>query len=219
MDILDWKTDESTIDFIKLHEHKWNLDFKYSAEQFDGEKFSSESLSLYIDDVEWMKIFARSRPKNIIRCFENDKILEGLALVVLWGGMSRTKNRIYARDKSVIRKTLVEAREIILRTNEIDGAWNLLQNELEWTNVMISKTLHFMTRASGFDKNPPVPIDGAVILKTVWPFLTRNIAEAPKGWSNGLPGYRRYMTFMNYFASKLGWTTTQFENTLFHHFG
>jgi hypothetical protein len=138
--------------------------------------------------------------------------------------MGRTKDKyIYSADLPVIRRCLRQAQRVIRRTRSIESAWALLEGELGWSPVILSKTLHFLARAEGFESNPPVPIDNAVIRDGVWRWFRqaakrkrgKEAQPLPKRWMDGWAGYNRYMTAVNAWASQLGWSTTEVENRIF----
>jgi hypothetical protein len=163
-------------------------------------------------------------PANIIACFQQNAVLEGLALVVSWGAMGRTSGYIYQKGLPTIEQTLRQGIIYIQQQNSVQSAWDLLVHQLGWTSVMTSKCLHFVARSLRFMSNPPVPIDGAVMITRVWPkFLEQiqNFSHAmphriPKGWGgSSWEEYNRYMTAINCWAAQKKWTTTEVENTLF----
>ncbi len=91
---------------------------------------------------------------------------------------------------------------------------------------MTSKCLHFVARGLGYEVNPPVAIDNAVILDKVWPEFWARIQATPRPWEHDppgrwkggewdWPGYQRYMTAIICWSEQRGWTTTQMEATLF----
>lgn len=216
--ILLWENDIATIIFIDKYFDSFGLDFNVIHKQYPGSKFSYKTSLKNIEDIEWMRKFTYAEPKNIISCFKNEKILEAVYLVTIWGGMSRTNTKtIYIKEKSKIKNVILDCKESILQSNKISNSWNLLVNELEWSNVMTSKTLHFLTRSLGYVDNPAVPIDNKIFINELWPILIKNIEmnERPKNWKNGLPGYLRYMTFINWICKRYTLSTTQVENTLF----
>ena len=165
-------------------------------------------------------------PPNIIRCFEDGKVLEALALTVAWGRMFRTKKYIYTKPKQEIKGTLLECLQLTKERNSVEDSWNLLVGNLNWSAVMISKCLHFLARSLGYETNPPVPIDNKVILEKVWPKFKgmiknqRTLGDPPicQGWRShnaSWDAYNRYMTAINCWSNLKGWTTTQLENTIF----
>jgi len=167
-----------------------------------------------------------SNPKNIIRSFKTGDMLHALVLTVIWGTMTRTKNRIYTRGLPKIEKTLRETIAQVDREETARGAWERLVKDLHWTPVICSKFLHFGARSLGFEFNPPVPIDNAVFAQKVWPAFRKKIARTrrpgdpstPSPWlaaESGWAGYNRYMTAVTVWAAAKGWTTTQVENTLY----
>jgi len=169
---------------------------------------------------------AHSSPQNIVRCFQEGHLLQGLALVVVWGGLLRTKQHVYRASIEEIEAALRQALQWIEEDESIESAWCSLRRKLGWSVVMSSKCLHFMARSLGYEHNPPVPIDNAVILDVVWPqFLKAVMREPgprecppPERWKGGnwdWPGYNRYMTAIVSWAQHRGWSTTQTENTIF----
>jgi hypothetical protein len=94
---------------------------------------------------------------------------------------------------------------------------------------MTSKYLHFQARSLGYYKNPSVPIDNRIVLKKVWPKFkemtrqerTSNDPQIPQGWwsyNSSWSAYNRYMTAIIVWSNQKGWTTTQFENAMFHEY-
>jgi hypothetical protein len=153
-------------------------------------------------------------------------MLEALALTVAWGGMARTVKYVYTRPYTDIEEILSECRKQIEVDRSLEGAWQLLRTELSWTNVMISKSMHFMVRSLGYETNPPIPIDNQVILNQIWPMFRTKVIESRGREEPFLPGewrdyghswtaYNRYMTAINTWARITSWTTTELENTLF----
>ena len=168
-------------------------------------------------------------PSNIIYCFRDQRVLEGLALTIAWGRMTRSKGNIYQDSNQIIEETLHNCRRLIEETNSVKDSWNLMVKRLKWSNVITSKCLHFLTRSLDYSMNPPVPIDNKVIVNNVWPKFkemiinnfTKGIDFFPEKWwdySNSWSGYNRYMTAINCWASYKGWTTTQIENTIFQEY-
>lgn len=158
-------------------------------------------------------------PERIISEFKASRYLRGLALTISWGGMDRTKNLYVYRDHDLqqIHNILSECATHILRFESIERPWELLTEQLFWTHVMTSKTLHFLCRALGFDQDPPVPIDKARILDKVWPRFIRDLPPntRPLGWAgNDFAAYSRYMTAILEWAAVRKWTTSQVEATL-----
>ena len=168
-------------------------------------------------------------PGNIMHCFRDQMVLEGLALTVAWGRMTRSKGNIYTKSNKVIEKTLLDCLSSIEATDSVKDSWNLLVGELGWSNVITSKCLHFLARSSGYSSNPPVPIDNKVIIKRVWPAFEKIIAnnfnqaaeKFPQEWwdnHTSWEAYNRYMTAVICWASHIDWTTTQLENTIFQEY-
>ena len=168
-------------------------------------------------------------PENIMNCFRDQNVLEGLALTVAWGRMTRSKGNIYLASIQVIEKTLLECLQLVEDKNSVEDAWKLLVKRFDWGPVITSKCLHFLARSLGYEANPPVPIDNKVIFGEVWPAFKRLINKhgrpsdypMPGVWwdnSDSWTGYNRYMTAINCWADAKGWTTTQMECTLFQEY-
>jgi hypothetical protein len=159
-------------------------------------------------------------PRQIIAEFRAAQYLPALALVVSWGDMQRTAARIYKnRELPNIHKTLRRCATSIEKTHAIGQSWQLLVGQLQWTSVMASKTLHFLSRAVlPRDRHPPVPIDGAIIRNRVWWCFRHGIPaeRRPLDWDGDtLEAYYRYMTAMLTWAEARNWTTTELEATIF----
>jgi hypothetical protein len=160
-------------------------------------------------------------PAVIIGEFQVGHYLPALALTIHWGTMTRTKGDIYRKHPlQHIHNTLDQCAQSIRQTQDIQQAWNVLTNGLQWSNVITSKTLHFLCRALGFNQDPPVPIDGEVIIKRVWPRFKRLIPQnqkpKPKPWGgNDFSAYSRYMTAVLEWANSRQWTTTDLEATIY----
>ena len=162
----------------------------------------------------------RCSPAQIIDEFKLSHYLQAIALTICWGTMTRTKNKYIYRshDLQHIFDTLDQCAQSIKQTSSIQQSWDLLPNGLSWTPVMTSKTLHFLCRALGFEQDPPVPIDNAVILAYVWPGFRINIppGQRPQDWSGKtFAAYCRYMTAILEWADIKGWSTTELESTIF----
>jgi hypothetical protein len=172
-------------------------------------------------------------PELTIAEFQAAHYLPALALTIAWGGMARTKNLYIYRDHplQVIHDSLESCAKSIQQTDSIQRSWNVLTEELRWTNVITAKVLHFLCRAFGFEEDPPVPIDNEVIVKYVWPGFRIGIppARRPLEWEGKLftgkkenkvthyafAAYCRYMTAVIEWAKVRQWTTTQLEATIF----
>lgn len=167
-----------------------------------------------------------SSPNAIIELFRAGAYLEARAMVVSWGTMSRGSAAIWGgRDLGQIEQTLTACAASIQRTGSLECSWAALTRAapdgLGWTAVAASKTLHFLARSLGFEERPPVALDGAVIRDRVWPAFIAPIrrGQRPQGWrGNDFEAYARYMTAICIWAELRGWTTTQMEATLFHHY-
>jgi hypothetical protein len=171
-----------------------------------------------------------SNPDQIVRFFKEGLYTQGLAMVVSWGGMGRRSNAIYgpktgSGERSLatiqqIERTLKDAAKSIQASQSIEDAWGMLRcmEAVHWSAVITSKTLHFLSRSLGFEQNPPVAIDGAVIRNKLWPKFSRSMTrkDRPDGWKcDSFQAYCRYMTAIIIWANQRNWTTTQMEATIF----
>jgi hypothetical protein len=164
----------------------------------------------------------RASPDEIISAFRWRQYLPAVAMVVVWGGMSRTASRVYGdHDLTVLHESLAAAAQSIHATASVADAWQILTEQCGWTPVMKSKILHFLCRALGFDVDPPVPIDNAVVIQRIWPAFVAGIPlhARPQRWDGGtFADYNRYITAIRAWAEVLGWTTTEVECTLYAQF-
>jgi hypothetical protein len=169
-------------------------------------------------------------PSNIIAEFQRghlcNRYLPALALTACWGTMWRRKKDIYDRNRWTINCRLKECAESIRRTKSIKEAWRLLTSRedrevLGWTSVMASKALHFLCRALGFEKDPPVPIDGIIRDRIWWAFRGSIVppTQRPGDWGSDddhtFEAYCRYMTVILTWAQTRDWTTTEMEATIY----
>jgi hypothetical protein len=158
-------------------------------------------------------------PAMIVTEFQAGHYLPALALTIHWGTMTRKKPEIYRNHlPQHIHNTLDQCAQFIQRTQDVQQAWNALTNGLQWSNVITSKTLHFLCRALKFTQDPPVPIDGGVILDYVWPGFRIQIppSQRPQPWSgNSYAAYSKYMTAVLEWANARKWTTTELEATIY----
>lgn len=135
-----------------------------------------------------------------------------------WTDLDQTSSSNAGRAKEVCLT--------IKQTESIEGAWQILTGsgteELDWSAVMSSKFLHFLCRSMGFEQNPPVPIDNAVMRNRVWPVFKKTCAKnsRPKGWrGDSFEAYCRYMSAVVAWSEIRNWSTTQLECSLFSKFG
>ena len=216
---MDWRIDEGTLRAAIAH--PVYIQAQEPAPQFDGCNFNPESWQQRILPGDWFPGPPHlSSPEAIIDAFVEHQYLTALALVVSWGGMARSAGHIYAEGLEEVNRVLARCDQLIGQTQSIEEAWELLAG-LGWSAVIRSKTLHFLCRALGFDQDPPVPIDNAVILANVWPAFRDGILlpERPEPWNgNSFDSYSRYMTAILRWSLERGWTTTQVEATLFHEY-
>jgi hypothetical protein len=196
--------------------------------QFQGRAFNPESWGRRIlHPAHWPQFPIHSNPETIIAEFAAGHYLEGLALVVSWGTMWRTADYIYGeRPLLDIGNALHECAESIQHTGFIEEAWLILTgnegNQLHWTPVMASKTLHFLCRALGHHDDPPVAIDNAVMLNNVWPHWQAMIPhdQRPGSWrGRDFSAYKRYMTAIFTWAQARNWSTTEIEASIFGGYG
>jgi len=194
------------------------------AAQYGGRSFNPVNWDCRVLAPEnWPDQPILSSPQVIIQEFSAGRFLNGLALVVSWGAMWRQNNRIYGnRSLRVIHDALTFCALSLRETKSIDESWERLtgnaQNQLMWSPVITSKTLHFLSRSVGIEQDPPVAIDNAIILQRVWPIWIEMIPvhHRPQVWrGNTLDSYLRYMTAINIWANQRGWTTTEIETTIF----
>ncbi|MEP6755803.1 MAG: hypothetical protein ABJA67_09905 [Chthonomonadales bacterium] len=172
MKMLDWQLDENTLEWIK---HISLAEGIVHAPQFPGKEFVDAIWLDYISNEKYPNFCYSEKdllicsPENIVRCFHYEHMLEGLALTIMWGRMWRTQPLKYMTDKHSLHSILIDCAASIVETNSIEQAWIMLRKELQWTDVMTSKTLHFLARSQGFEQNPGVAIDNAIIIEIFWP--------------------------------------------------
>jgi len=217
--IMEWLDDNSTVTFLDKYLPEQFKIFTQPQSQFAGRYMNVHNWQTKLLSKQMLTGKAYSSPDNIITCFRKNQFLEGLAMTISWGTMWRQNPRIYTTDLLRIYQVLENCNSSLHDEKNIDEAWKNIESSLSWSPVITSKTLHFMCRALGFDKDPPVAIDNKIILKRVWPALTRSVKASakPSSWANGLSGYKRYMTFINYLRCNCypDWSNTQIESTLF----
>lgn len=217
---MNWEIDTLTYATVQNRLNDDLLNLNLNINQFGGRAFNPNNwLHRVENDIVLMGI-NNSSPENIIQCFGENHLLEGLALVVSWGTMARTGRYIYTRTLGEIENVLQRCIEDLLITQSIDNSWCILTENLQWSPVIISKTLHFICRAIGFDLDHPVPIDRKVILQNVYPVFIAGTNPIPGKWENGLEGFKRYMTFINGLrhCHYPELSNTQIEARLFHYF-
>ena len=141
----------------------------------------------------------QASPGLIVAEFQQKRYLRGLALTVCWGRMARTNGRIYEPVLQDTHDALDTCAESISQTDSIQDSRDVLTKKLDWTNVIASKTLHFMCRALGINEDPAAPIENKVILGSVWPGFQIGIPPtqraAVRDWAGStFDAYCRYMT-------------------------
>lgn len=219
---MNWNNCEQTNYYLENHLPQDFVGWELAENQYPGRNFNHQSWYRRVLENGTLLDYHISSPENIMDAFQQGRFLAGLALVVSWGTMWRRPEGIYTAELNVIEATLSVCYEEIQDSESIEQAWAILENDLKWSNVMISKTLHFMCRALGFTIDTPVALDNAVILEQVWPTLVRYADPQiiPDNWRDGYEGYSRYMTFINNLRENHypGWTNTDIEATLFTRF-
>lgn len=196
-----------------------------NVSQFQGRNYNVNSWINVIEQenfINELNINSLSSPDNIIKCFMQDFLLEGLSMVVLWGTMSRQKRKIYNSGLPAIKHYLEQSKISIADDLTIENAWRLLTQNLGWSKVMTSKVLHFLCRSLCM-QNPPVPIDNKIIYKKVWrplsQFLSNNNIPRIPGWfrDNTFETYNRYMTALIIWSTMYNLSTKEFETALFNY--
>jgi len=185
---------------------------------FEGRTFNTQSWNhRVVQPCDWGGEL-RSDPDQIIKQFRKQRYTQGLAMVVSWGTMWRKPEAIWgARNLEDIERVLHECAESIRQSESIADSWKLLTGKLLWTAVLSSKTLHFLCLSVGFDRDPAVPIDGAVVRQRVWPAFVKLIPpeEQPGNWEgDSWEAYSRYMSAILAWSAQRSWTTADVERTI-----
>jgi hypothetical protein len=223
-DVLQWSVDEPTATAASAC---YPFDSEKPAEQFQGRFLTTKTWNdRVVQPATWQSGKLLSSPLEIIKHYKDGRYTEAVALVAVWGSMWRTCPGIYgAREPKrieLIERVLRECAEDIQKSRSIAGSWEMLtggkNGQLGWTSVMTSKSLTFLCRSLGFTKNPPVPIDGALIRQKAWPMFQNAvpISLRPIGdWEgNSFAAYCRYMTAILTWAARKNWTSDQVEATI-----
>jgi len=215
--ILSWQLDAATQ--AAVQKYPLMLHSEAPKEQYQGHQAAVAKLRLGTDGAPDSPYITCS-PARIIEDFTAGRYLSGIALTISWGGMDRTKNLYVYRSHTLerLQNSLEECAQSIKHAASIEKSWEILTRGLYWSNVMTSKTLHFLCRPLNF-ANPPVPIDKERVLKHVWPRFSEPIPlnDRPLGWAgNEFAAYSRYMTFILELRTlgNRNWTTTQVESTI-----
>ncbi len=223
---ISWDYDEELYSIIKNYNLNFNVN-KYS--QYQGEekfyvssweKHVLNSFPRFIISSDKLKLV--HTPENIMKCFQEEDFLSALVLIILWGTMVRTKNNIYTIGLKSLFKTLESAHNLIKSDGDIKNAWLLIRQKLKWSNVILSKYLHFAVRSSGYI-NPPVPIDNLIIRYQFLPDLKYYIKKKYPDYKlmnwfdkdNSWQSYNSYMTVILALANRYKVNTTKIENALF----
>ena len=225
MGTLRWKTDERTADAAKRY---CPIKSDLPGKQFEGRTFHAHRWERRVmQPSAWPSGLLRSSPERIIQQFEAGRYTQALAMIVSWGTMARTSRAIWgARKPAAIDKVLHDCAERTEESESIEDSWDLLtgqgEGKLGWSDVMASKTLHFLCRSLGFCENPPAPIDGKIIVQRVWPDFRENSKDSSvEGWrapDRSFDAYSRYMSAISIWAEHKHWTTTDVETALFAEF-
>lgn len=213
---MHWKIDEGT----SRAATKYPIPIKHTTPiaPFNGRTFDTRNWNhRVIQPATWNGVL-RSDPDQIVRQFRNQRYTQGLAMVASWGTMWRQPNAIWgARKLETIEAMLRDCAESIRKSESIADSWKMLNDQLRWTSVLMSKTLHFVCLSLGFDDDPPVPIDGAVIRQRVWPSFRNSIPfrERPADWGgDSFEAYSRYMSAILMWADQRHWSTAEVERTI-----
>ena len=189
----------------------------FEGVQADGVSEETDDHSRVVQPANWHGIL-RSDPDQIIQQFRSQRYTQALAMVVSWGTMWRHPKAIWGgRKLETIEEVLHDCAQSIRTSESITVSWGMLRVQLGWTSVLISKTLHFLCLSLGFDHDPPVPIDGAVIRQRVWPMFRDPIpvGERPENWEgDSFEAYGRYMTAILVWADLRYWSTPDVERTI-----
>ncbi len=213
---MHWNIDART----SLAAAKYPLPIKHATPvpAFDGRTFNTASWNhRVVQPADWRGEL-RSDPSQIIQQFQNGRYTQGLAMVASWGTMWRQPKSIWeGRKLETIEEALNECERSIRTSESIASSWELLRTGFAWSSVLISKTLHFLCLSLGFDRDPPVPIDGAVVRQNVWPKFRDSVPvlERPANWDgDSFEAYSRYMTAILVWAEQRRWSTCDIERTI-----
>ena len=213
---MHWKIDEVT----SRAAIKYPISIKHSSPigPFSGRGFNTRNWNHRVIQPSTWDGVLRSDPDQIIRQFRNQRYTQGLAMVASWGTMWRQPDAIWGdRKLETIEAVLRDCAESIRKSESIENSWTVPHDQLSWTAVLISKTLHFLCLSLGVDRDPPVPIDGAVIRQRVWPAFRDPIPfrERPENWEgNTFAAYSRYMSAILAWANQRHWSTAEVERMI-----
>lgn len=219
---MDWRRDHATE--VAASTYPVPIAFAQPAEQFPGFWVNPSRWDRrVVQPSDWPSTPFRSSPEIVIRQFREGRMTQGLALTASWGKMGRSSRRIWGdRSPESIESVLHECAGLISTSHSIEDAWSMLTGDapgqLGWSAVITSKTLHFLCRSLGFEDDPPVALDNAIMRQRVWPVFIAGVPDdvRPGDWrGDSLTAYLRYMTAIRAWAAARGWTTTELEATLF----
>jgi hypothetical protein len=184
-----WSMDARTANAAAAH--PFPLEHSSPAAQFGGCLTTTETWNdRVVQPATWKNGPLLSSPGEIIKQFQARRYTQGLALVVSWGGMGRASKYIYGERKpgtiERIEHALSECAKNVEESKSVADSWEILTgskvDQLGWTPVIASKTLHFLCRSLGFEKDSPVAIDGKRIREQAWPIFRDSVpfAQRPK---------------------------------------
>ena len=123
-----------------------------------------------------------------------------------------------------IKKCLANARSQLINNHPLEDIWRGFE-KINWSDVMISKCLHFMCRALEIRGTIVVPIDHTMVRNRLWVAFGNFVRDNNQNWprpssvvGTGYIGYQRYLTAMQEWSEKLGISNSQLEFNLFHAF-
>ena len=123
-----------------------------------------------------------------------------------------------------IKKCLANAMSQLIDNQPLEVVWQGFE-KVNWSDVMISKCLHFMCRTLEYRGAIVVPIDNAMVQNTLWVAFKKFVGDNNQNWprparvvGQGYIGYQRYFTAMHEWSEKLGISNSQLEFNLFHAF-
>jgi len=218
LSLLLWNNDEPTEQVAKKYCSISRR--KIPTEQFAGGNFNPEKWEKRgLKRSQWPDKTLILSPDEIITQFRNKRWGLAVCMVITWGGIWRTPSVFWKPGWASIEEILSACADEIRTSKSIEKAWSMLtggaDEQLGWTDVMASKSLHFLCRSVGFERNPPVPIDGKIIVGRVWKeFRNHAGKESPMPWRQGgypFDAYKRYMSAVRIWAHQKKWTTTQVD--------
>jgi len=214
---LDWELDKETEIIAKAINLARNCK---KCEQYPGDSYFKVGTWLkhvpvgYTPDVVIIDKDTReeklcSSPENIINSLASGNFLQGLVLVILWGNMIRTKNRIYTKSLNEIERVLRDTAKTVRKDGSIKNAWVFLRKKLNWSNVIMSKYLHFQVRALKYNC-PGVPTDNLIMKNKLYPDLKKKMRAIPtlskynlEPWFDNTHSWQPYNRYMTVIITKV----------------